>query len=224
MLEEDDGGAVVAGALAELHEALLDVLAAAAGRAEEVHHHQRPRRLGALQDAGQLLLRLELRHALHRAELLLLLLDDHGGEPRQRPVRAPAAAVALRGRRGGGGGGEVAVAAEGRRRSREGGGRRREGAAAGGGGSRGEGEEGGGDHGCIVAVNCRAKDIAFDLFFFLLTKLSSWCFLCTALLLWVTEEQSWEKELFPQLGIGEICSHRKILVQLKCHHLRQWRI
>lgn len=86
MLEEDDGSGVVGGALlAEAHEALLDVLAAAAGGAVEVHHHQRARGLGPLQVPHELLVRLELRHAVHGAHLVIVLL--HGGKAREGPVR-----------------------------------------------------------------------------------------------------------------------------------------
>jgi hypothetical protein len=92
VLEEDDGGAVVAGALAEANEALLDVLAAAAGGPVEVHHHQRARGLGPLQVALELLLRLELRHAVHRAELLLLLDRGQARPPGREPFVLPAAA------------------------------------------------------------------------------------------------------------------------------------
>lgn len=87
VLEEDDGGAVVAGALAEAHEALLDVLAAAAGGAEEVYHQEHARGLGPLQVPLELLVRLELRHAVHRAELVVVFLRR--GQAWDGPVRAP---------------------------------------------------------------------------------------------------------------------------------------
>ena len=158
MLEEDDGGAVVAGALAEANEALLDVLAAAAGGPVEVHYHQRARGLGPLQVALELLLRLELRHAVHRAELLLVVVVlHHGGQAREGPVRAPgrrflffAAALSRRG--------SQAAAAEGDPwKGKEGGGTGT-GAGCGAGGEDeegGKGEEGGDDHGCILVVRRR---------------------------------------------------------------------
>lgn len=62
----------IASTLAQLGEALLDVLAAAAGGAVEVYHHERPRRLGPLHDPRELILRLELPHAVYRANILLL--------------------------------------------------------------------------------------------------------------------------------------------------------
>ena len=104
MLEEGDGGAVVAGALAEAHEALLDVLAAAARRPVEVHHHQRARGLGPIQVPPEFLVCLKLRHAVHRAELVVVVL--HRGKAREGPVGAPsrfflAAAAAALGRGGG---------------------------------------------------------------------------------------------------------------------------
>lgn len=167
VLEEDDGGAVVAGALAELHEALLDVLAAAARRPEEVHNHQRARRPRPLQEAGELLVRLELRHALHRADLVVLL---HGRQARQRPVRAPpllAFAAALRRR----GGVDLAAAeAEWGSWERVGAtGVGREGAAGGGCGEEkgeggGEGKEGG-DHGCIVVVSWYFNFVGYSISF-----------------------------------------------------------
>ena len=141
MLEEDDGGAVVAGALAEAHEALLDVLAAAARRPVEVHHHQRARGPGPIQVPPELLVRLELRHAVHRAELVVVVL--HGGKAREGPVGAPSrfflAAAAL----GRGGGQAAAVAAKSDSWEGDRGGRRGAvGGAGGGGGVEGEAAEG----------------------------------------------------------------------------------
>lgn len=163
MLEEDDGGAVVAGALAEAREGLLDVLAAAAGGPVEVHHHQSARGPGPVQVALELLVRLELRHAVHGAQLLLLL---HRGQAREGPVRTPArrfsfsffaAAAAALSR----GGGQAAAPAEGDPwKGKEGGG-----GGTGAGGSAGgededggaEREEGGDDHGCILVVRVRRQ-------------------------------------------------------------------
>lgn len=66
MLQEDHFRLLIAGTLAQLREALLDVLAASARGAVEIHNHERPGGLGLVQDPRELLLGLELPDAINR--------------------------------------------------------------------------------------------------------------------------------------------------------------
>lgn len=72
MLQEDHVCSPIAGTLAELGEALLDVLTAAARGAVEIDHHQRAGRLGLLQYPRELLLGLELSDAIDWAEVVFV--------------------------------------------------------------------------------------------------------------------------------------------------------